>query len=173
MNGVFIALGANLGKPATVFASALRGLERKAGAVIGISSLWQSPAWPTGSGAPDYINAIAQIETEEPPHELLRILHDIEARHGRRRSLPNAPRCLDLDLVSYHSALSSTDDLRIPHPRMHLRPFVLLPLEEVAPAYLHPITHESITTMLSQLPSDDVLSHRRLGPMLAFANDSH
>ena len=173
MNSVFIAFGANLGKPAETFARALQSLEARAGRVARRSSLWQSPAWPKGSGAPDYVNAVVEIETDLKPADLLRLLHDIEREHGRLRTSPNAPRSLDLDIIAYGQVIVDSAQMAVPHPRMHLRGFVLLPLQEIVPDFRHPVTGETLDSMMAKLPSDDILAHRRLGPMLAFGGDSH
>jgi 2-amino-4-hydroxy-6-hydroxymethyldihydropteridine diphosphokinase len=82
---------------------------------------------------PDFINAVAQVETSLAPRALLAALLDIEHRHGRERSFRNAPRTLDLDLLLYGSAHFHEDGLTLPHPRMTERGFVLLPLLEIAP----------------------------------------
>jgi 2-amino-4-hydroxy-6-hydroxymethyldihydropteridine diphosphokinase len=82
---------------------------------------------------PDFINAVAELETGLPAERLLAELHEVEARHGRARSFANAPRTLDLDLLLYGNARIVSPALSIPHPRMHERAFVLKPLLEIAP----------------------------------------
>ena len=172
MNGVFIALGANLGNPPETFARALERIEADIGEVIARSSLWHSPAWPAGEGAPNYTNAVIQVLPRASADNTLAALHAIEADFGRTRTLRNAPRTLDLDLIAFNQ-LMSDDSLKLPHPRLQDRPFVLLPLMEIAPAFRHPLTGQGIFDMLARLPSPDVLAHRRLAPMLAFPADSH
>ena len=82
---------------------------------------------------PDFINAVAQLETGLPAERLLAELQEIEARHGRKRSFPNAPRTLDLDILLYGELSLDLPSLKIPHPRMHERAFVLRPLLEISP----------------------------------------
>jgi 2-amino-4-hydroxy-6-hydroxymethyldihydropteridine diphosphokinase len=82
---------------------------------------------------PDFINAVAEIETDLSPLALLHTLLEIEAQHGRERPFPNAPRVLDLDVLLYGNIEINTADLTLPHPRMHTRGFVMLPLAEIAP----------------------------------------
>ena len=82
---------------------------------------------------PDYVNAVASLKTQLSPHELLEQLLKIEETHGRERSYKNAPRTLDMDLLLYGNEKIQTDDLTVPHPRMHLRAFVLQPLAELNP----------------------------------------
>lgn len=100
--------------------------------VVKRSSLYRTA--PVGyANQPDFINAVAQLETGLPAERLLDELQALEARHGRRRSFPNAPRTLDLDLLLYGRLVLKTDRLTLPHPRMREREFVLIPLREIAP----------------------------------------
>jgi 2-amino-4-hydroxy-6-hydroxymethyldihydropteridine diphosphokinase len=100
--------------------------------VLAGSSLYRST--PVGyADQPDFINAVAKVQTGLSPRELLNALHAIENRHGRRRSVRNAPRTLDLDLLSYGELVVHEEGLTLPHPRMRERAFVLLPLAEIAP----------------------------------------
>lgn len=128
----FIALGANLGdRPAAVRAaiSAIAALPHTH--VVRRSSLYLST--PVDAGGPDYINAVVEVETALRPLELLHALQAIEAAAGRARSIKNAPRLLDLDLLMHGDAVHCTAELTLPHPRMHERAFVLIPLAEIAP----------------------------------------
>ena len=102
-----------------------------------MSSLYRSA--PVGyKEQPDFINAVAQIETALTPRMLLDELLAIERRHGRKRDFPNAPRTLDLDIVLYDEVVLHEPGLTIPHPRMHERAFVMLPLAEIAPDVMIP-----------------------------------
>ena len=129
----FVGLGANLDNPLQQVRQALAELDAIARTrVLAASSLYRSV--PIGyANQPDFINAVAKLQTELSPRELLDALHGIENRHGRRRSVPNAPRTLDLDLLSYGILEVQEEGLTLPHPRMHERAFVLLPLAEIAP----------------------------------------
>ena len=129
----FVALGSNLDDPP---AHIRRGLEALAGLpstrVVRHSSLYRNP--PTGyRDQPDFVNAVAQIETALGPRELLDQLLAIEQVHGRVRAVPNGPRTLDLDVLLYGGRTVQQPGLTIPHPRMHERAFVLVPLAEIAP----------------------------------------
>ncbi|MHB1353909.1 MAG: 2-amino-4-hydroxy-6-hydroxymethyldihydropteridine diphosphokinase [Thiobacillus sp.] len=127
-----IGLGANLNDPAAQVEYALAELDRlPATRLLARSSLYASS--PVGYvDQPDFINAVAQVETALAPRALLAALLDIEQRHGRERSFRNAPRTLDLDLLLYGGARFHEEGLTLPHPRMHERAFVLLPLLEIA-----------------------------------------
>ena len=129
----FIALGANLVAPVAQIRAALDALDRlPQSRRTQTSSLYRTA--PVGvHGQPDFINAVAAVETTLEPEALLAALFDIEARFGRRRDTPLAARTLDLDLLLYDQQRLTTPTLILPHPRMHLRAFVLEPLLEIAP----------------------------------------
>ena len=133
-----VGLGANLNDPAAQVEYALAELDRlPATRLIARSSLYASA--PVGYvDQPDFINAVAQIETTLAPRALLAALLNIEHRHGRERSFRNAPRTLDLDLLLYGNAHFHEDGLTLPHPRMCERGFVLFPLLEIAPDTMGP-----------------------------------
>lgn len=128
----YIGLGANLGDARRTL---LRAAEQLA-LVDGIVDLKLSPLYrtaPVESSGPDYVNAVASLSTRLAPHELLDALQGIEQLHGRERPYHNAPRTLDLDLLLYGAQRIDTPRLAVPHPRMHLRAFVLRPLLDLAP----------------------------------------
>ncbi|TVT49096.1 MAG: 2-amino-4-hydroxy-6-hydroxymethyldihydropteridine diphosphokinase [Denitromonas halophila] len=129
----FIGLGANLGDPVAAIAEACSALAALPDTrLITRSSNYRTA--PMGvSGQPDYINAVAQIDTRLSPMALLVALMDIEAKHGRTREFAMAPRTLDLDLLLYGDQHIALPGLQVPHPRMHQRAFVLVPLAELAP----------------------------------------
>jgi 2-amino-4-hydroxy-6-hydroxymethyldihydropteridine diphosphokinase len=134
----FIALGANLGDPvATVNAAiiALRGLPQTE--FIAASSLYRTA--PVGlKHQPDFINAVVELTAVSSAPTFLESLFSIEARFGRQRSVKNAPRTLDLDLLLYGDVTSDDPQLTLPHPRLHQRAFVLAPLAEIAPQLIIP-----------------------------------
>jgi 2-amino-4-hydroxy-6-hydroxymethyldihydropteridine diphosphokinase len=129
----FVALGSNLDDPRRQVLQAMDELKALPGTrVRRCSSLYRTA--PVGEpDQPDFINAVVQIETALDPLEVLDALLAIERRHGRVRSRRNAPRTLDLDLLLYDDRTIDTPGLQLPHPRMHERAFVLLPLAEIAP----------------------------------------
>lgn len=130
----WVGLGANLGDAAGTLARAIDAIDAlPCTRVIRVSSLYRSA--PVDASGPDFVNAVAQIETALPPAELLAQLLAIEASEGRQRAYRNAPRTLDLDLLLASDAAGplriDTPSLALPHPRMHLRAFVLAPLAEL------------------------------------------
>lgn len=158
MNAAYIALGGNLSNPETTFRQAVAEMKRSDIQIRGVSSLWHSPAWPAGLGHPDYVNAALRIETFLTATELLHRLHELESHFGRERSVSNAPRALDLDIIDFSSQVRASDPV-LPHPRAQLRPFVLLPVWEIDPIWTHPVLQETALELLSGLPSKDVLDH--------------
>ena len=128
----FIGIGANLGEARQAVESALDALAQMPGvSQIKASSLWGSS--PVDAGGPDYVNAVACIQTTVPAPFLLLQLQKLENAAGRERPYRNAPRTLDLDVLLYGSASIQSAPLTVPHPRMFERAFVLLPLAELAP----------------------------------------
>ena len=128
----FIGLGANLGNAHATLQAALTALDTLPHTVLRQSSSVYRSA-PIDSSGPDYLNAVAWLDTRLDPHELLAELLRIEQAHGRERTRRNAPRTLDLDLLLYADHVIATPELTVPHPRLHLRAFVLVPLAEIAP----------------------------------------
>ncbi|WP_296942392.1 2-amino-4-hydroxy-6-hydroxymethyldihydropteridine diphosphokinase [uncultured Massilia sp.] len=129
----WIGIGANLGDARANVLDAVARLRRLPGTrLLGASSLYRTA--PIDSAGPDYVNAVAAVDTTLDAHALLRALLDIELAHGRERPYRNAPRTLDLDLLLYgDQVIADAPALLVPHPRMHERAFVLAPLAEVAP----------------------------------------
>lgn len=133
----YIALGANLGQLRATLQAALAALQAWPGIrITAVSGAWHSA--PVGCEGPDYLNAVAAIDTTLAPLALLDALQAIEHRHGRERPYVNAPRTLDLDLLLYGDQHIANDRLTVPHPRLHERAFVVLPLLELAPDLVLP-----------------------------------
>lgn len=160
---ILIGIGANLsseryGAPLDACAAALAALGATAGVRVVAASRWFESAPVPVSDQPWFVNGVAQVETELSPLALLDTLHAIEAQFGRVRTVPNAPRVLDLDLLAYGDSV--VDDgpagAQIPHPRLENRAFVLLPLGDVAPAWVHPCTGQGLAEMVAKLPADQV-----------------
>lgn len=134
MTKAYVALGANLDNPQEALQAALEDLRQTAGVgVTAVSSFYRTA--PVESSGPDYVNAVAEVATTLAASELLHVLQRIENAHGRVRpvGVVNAPRTLDLDLLLFGKDTVATPELTVPHPRMHLRAFVLVPLLEIAP----------------------------------------
>jgi len=129
----YIGLGANLGDARATLRAAVAALDRLPQTrLVAVSSLYRSA--PIDSTGPDYLNAVASLDTTLAPHELLAALQAIELEHGRERPYRNAPRTLDLDLLLHGDAVLDTPTLTLPHPRLLERAFVLAPLAQLQPA---------------------------------------
>lgn len=155
---ILIAIGSNLpgldGSPplvtcrrAAAALDALTGLRLR-----GLSRWWRTTPVPA-SAQPDYVNGVALLIGEADPAALLAELHAIEARFGRVRGALNAARTLDLDLVAMGAIVRLAPNPILPHPRAHERTFVLAPLADVAPGWMHPVLHLTVGALLARLGS--------------------
>lgn len=161
---IIIALGANLpsshGEPHETLAAAISALRRDGDLKIsGESSIWITAPVPL-SDQPWYHNAVVTVTTDLSPFALLERLQDIENEFGRVRSIRNAPRVLDLDLIAYKDVIIEKPELIVPHPRMHQRAFVLLPLQEIAPDWTHPLTKENLPALIATIPPEQQAQRR-------------
>lgn len=152
-----IALGSNLGDSLVILESALKNLDRTPGITVKAKSSWYQTA-PVGPPQPDYLNGCAILEVQLTPQELLETLLLIERQFGRVRLEHWGPRTLDLDLLLFDRLILESPTLQIPHPRMTERPFVLMPLAEIAPHWIEPVSGMAIAQLLEQLNSAE--SHR-------------
>jgi 2-amino-4-hydroxy-6-hydroxymethyldihydropteridine diphosphokinase len=129
----FVGLGSNLGDRAAAIDAARRDIATLPGtALVARSSTYESA--PLDAGGGDFLNAVDEVRTSLDPLSLLRALQAIETRHGRLRPYPSAPRTIDLDLLLYGDVRCATPELVLPHPRLHERAFVMVPLAEIAPS---------------------------------------
>lgn len=152
----WIGIGANIGDdPAGAVRAAIERLGKTPHCRLKAQSSLYRTAPIGGDAQPDYINAVAQIETALGPALLLETLLEIEKQFGRVRSVPNAPRTLDLDLLLYADQLIHHPGIEVPHPRMHERAFVLAPLSEIAPELVIP-GRGSVAALLTGLPEQGV-----------------
>ena len=167
---ILIALGANLtsqvGPPAATLTAALNMFARMGATPLAVSHFYETEAWPDPNDPP-YVNAVARIETKLGPAELMTMLQVVENSFGRVRCTRNAPRTLDLDLLDYDGLIQAGPPL-LPHPRMEIRGFVLVPLADVAPDWRHPISGRSVCELIGALPESEqglsCIDQARLGP---------
>lgn len=182
---ILIALGSNqaLEKAgsAEILSHALRELEGRGVRVLRVSRFFTTPCFPAGVG-PDYLNAAAMVQTALSPRALLEVLHEVEAGLGRERIARWGARTVDLDLIAYGQRVlpdvagvrawldlplerqmtEAPAELILPHPRMQDRGFVLVPLADVAPDWVHPVLGRSVRQMLEALPEDATKDVRSL-----------
>jgi 2-amino-4-hydroxy-6-hydroxymethyldihydropteridine diphosphokinase len=157
---IFIGLGSNLGNREENIHAALRLLKEKM-RLISVSSLYETEPMYV-KDQPLFLNCVAKFESNLEPEEILAYLKEIEARLGRQKGTRYGPRTIDLDLLFYGNRIVEEEFLKIPHPLIRERPFVLAPLAEIAPDCIHPIYKKTIENLLKDLlPSSQ--SVRKLG----------
>lgn len=156
MSQAWIGLGANLGRPRQQLEQALLALNALPGTrIVAVSPAYWTRPWGE-SDQPDFLNAVACLETVQKPHSLLRALLAIEAGMGRRRDRPRwGPRELDLDLLLFDAQVIDSRDLILPHPRLHERAFVLVPLADLAPGLAVP-GQACVAELLAALPEHEL-----------------
>ena len=157
MSRIFIGVGSNEGERIEYISKAIRAL----GATSGIRLMQMATIVETEpiGGPPQgpYLNTVVELETAREPADLLSVLQDIERRMGRTPSMQRwAPRPIDLDILLYDDRVIQAPTLSIPHPRMHERRFVLEPLAQLAPEFIHPVLHLSISRLLTRLPDSSL-----------------
>ena len=159
----YISLGANLPfadkSPQQNIRHALKTLDCADLQFVEASSLWRSPAWPDASD-PVFYNAVALFMSHLTPLRLLNRFKKIEQKFGRVPARRNAPRSLDIDLISYGQQLSATGRVKLPHPRLDERAFVLLPLFELDPLWTMPGSRQSLSDLIAGLPAEDTEATR-------------
>lgn len=161
---ILLGLGGNLHRqdqtsPVDTLTQALRSLEDRR-IEVRLRSSWYRTRPVPDDGQPWYTNGVAAVTTDLSPEEVLRCLLEVERMLGRHRGrdLKNAPRTVDLDLLAYRDLVTggeSPDDLIVPHPRLHERAFVLVPLVEILPTWRHPVLRATAEELLAALPHDD------------------
>ncbi len=152
LHTAYVGLGANLGDRLATLRGAFHRLA-ELGPISAVSPIYETA--PVGfAEQPSFLNAAIGLVTELEPQEVLVGLLHIEEHFGRERTFPNAPRTIDLDLLLYDDAVIARPGLIIPHPRLHERPFVLVPLNDIAPDLRHPLHEQTIQDLL-----------RRMGPI--------
>lgn len=146
---IYVSLGSNVGDRAKVLVGALEAMNAAGIRVLQRSSFYETQPMDAPE-QPWFLNAVAEAETFLPAHQLLAELAAIEQAFGRERAIFRGPRTLDLDLLLYGASIIHTDQLEVPHPRMAMRRFVLIPLVEVAPDLEHPVLHKSMAELLAE-----------------------
>ena len=160
MNKAFLLTGGNLGDRAENLNRSCEFIEKHCGSIIKKSSLYETAAWGK-TAQPDYLNQALELETALSPEELLKKLLDIEKMMGRFRAEKYGPRNIDIDILMYNDLVINEPRLKIPHPQMQNRRFVLVPLQEIAPTIVHPVFLKNIQELLMEC-RDPLAVHKKL-----------
>ena len=163
VNQAYLAIGSNLGDKVHNINIAKLELEKNKIKILKSSSNYISDSWPDPT-KPKYINIIVKVKTYLRPISLLKICNLIELKLGRVRTIKNAPRLCDIDIIDYNKSILNikSKQLILPHPRMHKRNFVLLPLFEIEKSWKHPKSKINIVNLINSLPVKDLSSIKRI-----------
>ena len=158
-NDVFLLLGSNLNDPVSQLETARKEILHEVGPIMRTSSLYKTAPWGV-TKQPAFYNQVVAIETMLSPEMLLRATQDIEKKMGRERKEKWGARVIDIDILFYGDAVIQSDTLTIPHPRLTERRFTLVPLDEIAPDFLHPVLQKKVRSLLEACP--DTLAVERI-----------
>ena len=156
MSVVFLGIGSNVGDREKNVSEAVLRIEEEGISVLSRSSFYVTRP-EEGPAQEDYLNGVLKVWTEKPPADLLDTLKHIEKRMGRKAAVKNFPRIIDIDILLYGNRIVQTPRLVIPHARMHERAFVLRPLADLAPDYVHPVLGLNVNELLERVDQSGVL----------------
>lgn len=151
MNNAYLLLGSNMGKSREQLQNSIKHIEKNIGPVIRSSALYATAAWGK-TDQPEFLNQIIIIETQLTAAETLKSILAIEKIMGRVRTVKNAPRIIDIDILFFNKEIIQQKDLIIPHPEIQNRRFVLIPLNEISPRFIHPVLNKPIHQLLLICP---------------------
>lgn len=146
---IYLLTGSNIGDAALNLLQASQHIQSQIGKVIARSSLYKTSPWGTIQ-QDDFLNQVLYVQTVYSPDDVMQRLLQIEQQMGRVRSVKNAPRIIDIDVLFYNNHVYSSALVTIPHPLLHERKFVLQPLSELAPDLMHPVLHKTIHQLLAE-----------------------
>lgn len=154
MNLVFLCLGGNIGNREANLNSAILKIAELCGQITASSSIYETDAWGSNSNL-KYLNQVIQIHTKFTPQQLMQTVLDIETDLGRQRNdNQNADRTIDIDILFFNHQIINSAKIHIPHPRLHLRKFVLMPFFEINQDFLHPEINKTIKQLLLECPDN-------------------
>ena len=151
MNSTYLLLGSNMGNSTELLSNAIEQIENKIGPLLLHSNLYATAAWGNTS-QPDFLNQVIEVNTQLDATETLKEILSIEKNMGRIRTVKNAPRIIDIDILFFNNEIINQSDLIVPHPEIQNRRFVLTPLHEIAPQMIHPVLNKTIEQLISQCP---------------------
>lgn len=148
MNRTYLLLGSNMGNSQELLSDAIHQIEMNTGKLIRASGLYATAAWGN-TDQPDFLNQVIVIETNLSAKETLQSVLSIEKKMGRVRTVKNAPRIIDIDILFFNKEIIHHPDLIVPHPEIQNRRFVLIPLNEIAPQFIHPVLNQNVHQLLT------------------------
>jgi 2-amino-4-hydroxy-6-hydroxymethyldihydropteridine diphosphokinase len=151
---IYLALGTNLGDREANLQAAREALSSRV-RLIRASSIYVTPPWGY-IDQPEFLNQVVEVDTVLKPLPLLHFLKDSEAKMGREATFHNGPRLIDLDILFYGQAVMDGRILTVPHPRLQDRAFVLVPLDEIAPDFVHPALHKTVHELLAAVDREGI-----------------
>jgi 2-amino-4-hydroxy-6-hydroxymethyldihydropteridine diphosphokinase len=160
MNKVYLLIGGNMGDRMANLAKAIQLIEKEIGKLVEMSSIYETAAWGF-STQPDFLNQALMLHTQLDATTTMQKLLDIESSMGRIRSISMGPRIIDLDVIYFNNEIISSQLITIPHPKLASRRFVLMPLVEIAPDYIHPVLNRSNKALLHTC-SDQLAVYKKI-----------
>jgi 2-amino-4-hydroxy-6-hydroxymethyldihydropteridine diphosphokinase len=157
MHVIYLALGSNIGDRQVNLKVAIHALEPEIHPTA-CSPIYETPPWGY-LDQPKFLNQVIKGETQLSPANLLDYIKEIERKQGRQETFQNGPRLIDLDILFYDQEVIDSPPLTIPHPRLENRAFVLVPLADLAPHYLHPILGESVLDLLAKIDYEGIVRY--------------
>ncbi len=151
MNKIYFLLGSNMGDSKKQLATAIKTIQKKIGIISRTSSLYQTAAWGK-TDQPDFINQVIIVESKLNAETCITTILDIENKMGRIRTEKNAPRIIDIDILFFNKEIINLPNLIVPHPAISKRRFVLIPLNELSPNFIHPTLHKNTHQLLKNCP---------------------
>ncbi len=147
MNKTYLLLGSNIGNSRQQLLTAIKNIAKQIGNVTRQSSLYATAAWGN-TEQPDFLNQVIVVETTLSALQTIEVILNIENKMGRVRTIKNAPRMIDIDILFFNKEIIAEKNLAVPHPEIENRQFVLIPLNELSPNFKHPVSHKTIHQLL-------------------------
>ncbi len=147
MHKIYLLLGSNQQHPLKQLALAKKHIEKSIGNVLRVSAIYETAAWGN-TNQPNFLNQVVILQSPFTPSDMLQKILTIEKKMGRARTIKNAPRIIDIDILFYNKEIVKETDLQVPHPLLQQRKFVLTPLNELSPNFKHPVLKKSIHHLL-------------------------
>ncbi len=151
MNKIYLLLGSNMGNSQHQLHSAIKNITKNIGKVVRQSNLYITAAWGNTS-QPDFLNQVIVVESSMDAPLTMQTILSIEKNMGRIRTVKNAPRVIDIDVLFFNKAIIRQKELTVPHPEIENRRFVLVPLNELSPGFIHPVLKKTVHQLLKQCP---------------------